>query len=304
MTEQEINTRLEDISNQRNIKNIQNIVKAEDKLFSLYNRESKRIANMVMTGDVSFEDLSDITTNLNTVKTRIDEKATGIITDAVNRSAKNSMSNVKAQINVFKNILPEEIVDAEIQPEVFNQVWFELVEIMEKSEDGIELSDRIWDINQTAMDQIRIYMMEAMVEGVSFAEIYQQIKSFLLLPDVDMRTKKWREFFKEHPPGRGVYRSAFANIMRVLRTETNRAFRLGIVEYAKNRDWIYGIKFELSAAHSIYDICDEYATQDIDGLGPGIYRPETVPTNPHAHCLCHLRLIPRYDIFNIEGMGM
>lgn len=48
-----------------------------------------------------------------------------------------------------------------------------------------------------------------------------------------------------------------------------------------------GIKWNLSKNHEEKDICDQYANQDLYGLGPGIYPADKVPDR-HTGCKCYL----------------
>lgn len=49
------------------------------------------------------------------------------------------------------------------------------------------------------------------------------------------------------------------------------------------------IKWNLSKSHTEKDkdICDQYATQDLYGLGPGVYPVDKVPER-HKGCRCYL----------------
>ena len=162
--------------------------------------------------------------------------------------------------------------------------------------DGRPLSDRIWDIHSKTLDDMSRLMADNMAAGVSGRQTAQEMKRFLVISDVDMRTKKWREFFKQYPPGRGRYRSAYKNVERVLRTEGMRAVRLANIEYGKSKSWVKGMKWTLSAAHPREDICDEFATQDIYDLGPGIYPPDSTPDSAHPHCFCYLTPVPKDEL--------
>jgi len=300
MTELEITEKLKEVSNQENKNNISKLITTENKLEKIYDKTSTKIANVAMTKDASLADISNLTGEMVVIKDNLDKVTTDIIRKEIDRNIKAGLESVKAQITVFKDILPSDIVNAEISATVFNQAYMDAYYAMQTLKDGILLSDKIWDITNISLEEIRVYMMEVMLdENTSMAEVYQQIKSFLKLPDVDMRTKYWKQFFKTHPPGKGVYRSAWKNVLRVLRTETNRAFRLGTIKYAKDRTWVQGIKWELSAAHPRMDICNDIAADDLEGLGAGVYSPANVPIMPHPQCICYLRLIPNYDLLGI-----
>jgi hypothetical protein len=298
MTKHEITEKLDEISRSIHTKNMQNQAKLEKLLFSLYNNESQKIVRMVTSGEADFTDLKAITDSIEIVRKKLTDEASTEIIKSIDKSVKLGMSSVKGQINVFKSILPEHIVETEVSTAVFNQVAFDAAEAMSKLVDGLTVSDKIWNTNLTSLDQLRAYLMQSMIDEVDFSEVYQQIKSFLVLPDVDLRTKKWLEFFRNNPPGKGIYRSAWKNVLRLIRTETNRAFREALKQYTIGKEWVQGIKWTLSDAHPEFDICDFYANDD-SGLGPGIYTSETVPDS-HPHCICYLVLVPNYEFLGVQ----
>ena len=170
---------------------------------------------------------------------------------------------------------------------VFNQLFKEASIALQYTVDGVELSNKIWDLNNISLQWMRDYMSNSMVQGKSQAEIYSFFKNFLVLPDVDMRKNVWKEFFIQYPPGRGIYKSAWANIMRVLRTESNRAYRQGLAIYAKDKEWVQGLKWNRVAGAEPCEICDGLADDDNFGLGPGIYPSDNAPDSGHPHCLCY-----------------
>lgn len=137
----------------------------------------------------------------------------------------------------------------------FDRLYHDAVLSLMHSPTGISLSQRIWNLNQTSLGVMRRILLRSMMGGMSSADVYRQLKATLLLPDVDMRTRFWRQYFRENPPGRGVYRSAWKNVQRVLRTESNRAFREAASIYAKDKIWAVGVRWTLSAAHPEWDIC-------------------------------------------------
>lgn len=73
----------------------------------------------------------------------------------------------------------------------------------------------------------------------------------------------------------------------VARTETARAHQQAFVESTRGQEWVKGYRWELSPNHPRPDICDVYAQQSIDGLGPGGYLGDSIPALPaHPNCLC------------------
>lgn len=73
----------------------------------------------------------------------------------------------------------------------------------------------------------------------------------------------------------------------VVRTESARAFNTAFVESTREQPWTKGYRWELSPSHPKPDVCDLFASQAIDGLGPGGYTKETLPSLPaHPNCFC------------------
>lgn len=87
----------------------------------------------------------------------------------------------------------------------------------------------------------------------------------------------------------------------VARTETARVFQGAFVESTREQPWVKGYRWELSGSHPRADVCDVYANQAIDGLGPGGYLVEGVPDLPaHPNCLCFTTAILDEDHFERE----
>ena len=69
--------------------------------------------------------------------------------------------------------------------------------------------------------------------------------------------------------------------------QINNNFHEKNIESAKNSDIVKGIKWNLSNSHKEKDVCDKYASQDLYGLGPGVYPPGKIPER-HDGCKCYL----------------
>ena len=207
------------------------------------------------------------------------------------------MDGIKAGYNVTKYLstiipkkvkesLADDILKSNEMNLVFNQLWQEASDSLKYTVNGVELSNRIWDMDNTSLQQMRDFMSRAMIEGRTQAEIYSFYKDFLLLPDVDMRKNVWKEFFDKNPPGRGVYKSAWKNVLRFMQTETNRAYRQAFASYADGRDWISSLRWNRVLGGDPCEICDGFADDDSYGLGPGLFPADEFPDSGHPHCLC------------------
>lgn len=138
--------------------------------------------------------------------------------------------------------------------------------------DGLVLSQRLHNLDLAARRAVADEVTRAVATGASAARLAAAIAPHLTAAGTD-----------------NVHYKA----LRIARTEINVAYREGTVASATNPDgslksYLSAIGFRLSAAHPRICICDLYAGQDADGLGPGNYLPENVPTAPHPHCLCYL----------------
>jgi len=137
--------------------------------------------------------------------------------------------------------------------------------------DGLSLSDRLWRLSAGTRKIIEDKVVSAVAQGTSAENLARDLRSYL--------TKT----------GQG---NARYNAMRLARTEINTAHREGSIRTATKpdgtlRDHILALGWRLSKSHVVQDVCDIWASQDIDGLGAGNYLPRNVPVD-HANGLCFL----------------
>lgn len=200
-----------------------------------------------------------------------------------------------------------------------------------KPERGMSLSDRVWNYSQQARAEFEAGMSEVLVKniakGISAEELGRQLRNMLKNPDMMYRryhvkklmkdgTKvdkvEWRRkvvdddgkvhFVKqelEHT-GRGVYRSARKNALRLAATEINMAYR-----YADYKRWIddpcvIGFEILLSENHTcngkpFHDMCD-----DLQGRYPKWF----LWTGWHVRCRCNRIpiLISKDELRQIENL--
>ena len=73
---------------------------------------------------------------------------------------------------------------------------------------------------------------------------------------------------------------------RLARTELNHAFKTTQQQRYADEPWNVGMEWNLSGSHPKPDICNLLATQDIHGLGKGVYPTGDLPRS-HPNCLCY-----------------
>ena len=188
---------------------------------------------------------------------------------------------------------------------------------IERSDAGLNLSDRVWRSVRQLRDEMEIAMTVAIGEGDSASSISRKVRQYLNDPDLMFRRfrykageevifddegneigrkpiygKKWKKRIKDEATGKyrwidydrdsyktgsGVYKSSAKNAMRVARTETNMAYRRADNERWKRMDFVLGQRIQLSNSHPVRDICDTLA---------GDYPKEFIFEGWHPQCFC------------------
>lgn len=206
-----------------------------------------------------------------------------------------------ANANNMKNEIIENLssgikIPVQMQTNMFNLNLDAMNSFLRRSVDGMNLSDRVWLGTTQAKNQIELMLGSGIAEGKSAVRNVKNIKSVLKEPNKLFRRVRNKQgklvlssAAKKYHPGRGVYRSSFKNAMRLIRTENNMAFRKA--DYMRNQQlaFVQGITIELSAAHDIYDICDEMQ---------GDYPRDFVFIGWHSQCWCYqITKIPTKEEF-------
>lgn len=177
-----------------------------------------------------------------------------------------------------------------------------------RTENGLNLSKRIWQSVQQLRDEMEIAMTVAIGEGDSAQFISRKVRQYLNDPDLMFRRfrfkkgedeqgkpiygRKWKKRIKDEKTGKyrwidydrsdyktgsGVYKSSAKNAMRVARSETNIAYRRADNERWQQMDFVLGQRIQLSKNHPRPDICDKLQ---------GDYPKDFVFDGWHAQCFC------------------
>lgn len=174
---------------------------------------------------------------------------------------------------------------------------------IERTENGLNLSDRVWLPVRQLRDEMEVAMTVAIGSGKSAASISRTVRECLNDPDLMFRRfrykdengkwrKKWKKRIKDEETGKykwidydrdsyktgtGVYKSSAKNAMRVARTETNIAYRRADNARWQQMDFVLGQKIQLSKNHPVRDICDTLQ---------GVYPVDFVFDGWHPQCFC------------------
>ncbi len=156
---------------------------------------------------------------------------------------------------------------------VRNQVW------QRRWDDGYTLSDRVWTLDKTMRDNLHGMIEQCVNEGRSAVEFSRAVENYL-----EVSGPSWTTAIRPAKTDRGTIKY---NALRLARTETNQAYHKAQTIGQQNSVIVKGVRWNLSASHPKEDICDTYATQDLYGLGPGVYPPGQAPED-HPNGFCYL----------------
>lgn len=139
--------------------------------------------------------------------------------------------------------------------------------------DGLKLSDRLYNLDQGARKVVEDTIVQGVAEQVSAVHLAERLQESLAAAGAD---------------------NPRYQAMRIARTEINNAHREASVraaldpETGEMKDFLAGVRWNLSLSHQAPDICDVWAAHD-EGAGEGIYSPASVPVD-HPHGLCFVTM--------------
>jgi hypothetical protein len=176
-----------------------------------------------------------------------------------------------------------------------------------KQADGLNLSERLWRLNQGAKEALSRAIASAVIRGASAAKSAadlayqgQQIPGDMqqlarggqaghVVRLADLLTGDNGEVWKAE---------------RVFRTEINRAHGEAYMIGAERTPGFAGFRFLLSPSHPRADICDLLAAQNLYGLGKGVYPNRgATPWPAHPNTLSFLVMVFKNEISAEDQAG-
>lgn len=148
-----------------------------------------------------------------------------------------------------------------------------------KNEGGLGLSEKVWKYTQQLKAEIETALQVGIAEGKSAKVLAAQVRKYLQDPDgMLLKSNQLKlDLFKEIR-GRGIYRSALKNAMRLTRTEINMAYHTADHIRRQQLDIIVGFEVHTSSVHKIDDVCD---------LLEGKYPKTFKFVGWHPQCMCY-----------------
>jgi hypothetical protein len=164
----------------------------------------------------------------------------------------------------------------------------QFTEFQSRKTNGFTLSERVWDYNKhpNLKNEIQELINNAIREGRSAQQLSEDVRKYLKEPEKLFRRIRGKDGnLKLSPealkynPGKGVYRSAYKNALRLAREEINRAYRESEWERWQQNPAVIGYKIVTSnRVATVCPLCKELA---------GVYPKSFKFVGWHIQCLCH-----------------
>lgn len=158
------------------------------------------------------------------------------------------------------------------------------------AKDGLQLSDRLWRLDAGAKESLAQAIRRSVILGngasQAAADLLRQgqpvpgdVSDMIDLRRVENIRNQIGDLLNRAPG------SAYANALRLMRTEINRAHGEAYQNGLHDNDLVAGVRFTLSPGHPRPDICDMHASLDLFGMGAGVYPVGGSPWPAHPNTL-------------------
>jgi len=176
------------------------------------------------------------------------------------------------------------------------------------AEDGLQLSDRLWAIDNGARESVAGAIQRSIIQGHSASQAAQEFlargeavpNSIAQKANGATPGRIHNNIRSELLTGDG---SAYANALRVFRTEINRAHGEAYQAAAFEHPDVIGTRFLLSPRHPRVDICDMHAKVNRYGLGPGVYPKGKSPWPAHPNTLSFVEVVFDDEVTDDDRAG-
>lgn len=176
------------------------------------------------------------------------------------------------------------------------------------ADDGLQLSDRLWRIDQHGRDVVNQAIQRHVIEGHSASQAALDFiqRGEAVPPSLGAKIGRSnpqaisRTIAADLMTGEG---SAYSNALRLFRTEINRAHGEAYQSAAFEDPEVVGMKFLLSPNHPRTDICDMHARVNRYGLGPGVYPKGKNPWPAHPNTLSFVEAVFEDEVTESDRTG-
>lgn len=151
-----------------------------------------------------------------------------------------------------------------------------------RTKNGMKLSDRIWNTAQSAREDMRTLIADGIARGRDVVQVARDLEQYV--------NKGAATMAGDYPGmlarmGKRVPKDVCYEALRLARSEMSMAFMEGTYASGRVNPAYKGVRWNLSGSHPLPDICDDLASADLYGLGPGGYPAGDEPPYPHPNCV-------------------
>lgn len=175
--------------------------------------------------------------------------------------------------------------------------------------DGLRLSDRLWRLDKGAKEALTRQIGLAVVQGQSATQAAREFvaRGEAIPRDVAQRVVRGQapalassaDMLRNPNGGDGYWQAE-----RVMRTEINRAHGEAYMAAGQDTPGFAGWRYLLSPAHPKPDVCDLLASQNLHGLGAGVYPSrDATPWPAHPNTLSFLNIVFAEEVTDADWAG-
>ena len=154
---------------------------------------------------------------------------------------------------------------------------------------GLMLSDRIWATAASFRKDLLRLVDFASASGIGSRDLARMVETLAKEGGYQLEAKVVADFPNAAKRlGKHFPKNLNWQALRLARTELGFAYNTSAVMAGRITPGYIGSQWLLSNAHPEMDICDDLASADPYGLGPGCYTRGNEPVFAHPNCLCCL----------------
>lgn len=220
--------------------------------------------------------IDEMQKDLNVEITKISKQIEQGIEDAiletsqsVVRDNQRLLSNMGFNIKKAFSYVPTDVVETITSGQLYQSDW--------------TLSKAIWGDKKKTLSDIHEVIAKGLIENKGSYDIAKDLEKY-----VDPTVAKDWDWSKVYS---NTKRKVEYNSQRLARTLTSHAYQESFVRSTKDNPFINAYKWETSNSHTTCDLCYARESQDLYGLGAGLYPKDALPLDhPNGKCIVVLNM--------------
>lgn len=214
----------------------------------------------------------DLSGEITKISKQIEQGIEGAIlqtSESVVRDNQRMLSNMGFNIKKAFSYVPTDVVETITSGQLYQSDW--------------TLSKAIWGDNKKTISDIHEVIAKGLIENKGSYDIAKDLEKY-----VDPNVAKDWDWSKVYP---NTKRKVEYNAQRLARTLTSHAYQESFVRSTQGNPFINAYRWETSNSHTTCDLCYTRESQDLYGLGAGLYPKDALPLDhPNGKCIVVLNM--------------